>query len=54
MRALCEWVDGSYVDLSQPTSNMALKLEKIREEILEKIKGAWNGSLSMSFHLFHQ
>jgi hypothetical protein len=54
MRALCEWVDKSYVDLSQPTSNMVLQFEKIREEILEKAKGVWNGSSSQPFHLFEQ
>ncbi|KAN0141542.1 hypothetical protein V8E53_000004, partial [Lactarius tabidus] len=53
VRALCEWADGSYVDLSQPTCNMALQLEKIRQDILEKIKSTWKIS-QMSFQFFQQ
>ncbi|KIL56589.1 hypothetical protein M378DRAFT_16983 [Amanita muscaria Koide BX008] len=54
MRALCEWVDKSYIDLSKPSSNMALRFENIRKEILAKVKVMWKGSPSRSFHLFQQ
>jgi len=52
MRALCEWVDDSYINLSQPSSNMALRFEGIRQEILVKVKDMWKGSPSRSLHLF--
>jgi len=54
MRALCERVDKFYVNLSQPSSDMALRFENIRKEILAKVKATWEGSPSRSFHLFQQ
>ena len=54
MRALCEWVDESYVDLSKPSSNVALQFENIKKEILAKVKITWKGSPSRSFHFFQQ
>lgn len=53
MRALCEWVDESYIDLSKPSSNVALLFENIKE-ILAKVKVMWKGSPSRSFYLFQQ
>jgi hypothetical protein len=52
MRALCEWVDVSYVDLSRPSSNMALRFEDLRKEILVKVKDMWKGSTSRPLHHF--
>ena len=54
MRALCKWVNESYLDLSKPNTITALQFEEIRGDILENIKGAWNGSHSKPFQLFQQ
>jgi hypothetical protein len=44
-------VGESFVDLSQPSSGMALRFENIRREILEKLSPLWN-SPSKSLQLF--
>lgn len=52
MRALSEWVGDAYVDLSQPSSEMALQLENIHLQILTKAKVIWKDSLSYPLHMF--
>lgn len=49
-----KWVNKSYINLSQPSSITTFWFEEIREEILEKVKGTWNGSHSKPFQLFQQ
>lgn len=47
MKALCEWSGQSYVDMSRPTSQMALRLQTIREDIVKKVEGVWGDSRFM-------